>query len=80
MVVQVSLNVSVLQLLDKNATMGLVAKALGNEDVLCMYYDHLPKLRAVFEKYAMADGIVDTMTVRGSRRRYFTPSLMWPRA
>jgi hypothetical protein len=31
--------------------------------VLCLYYDNLAKLRAVFEKYAGGDGVSDTMTL-----------------
>jgi hypothetical protein len=61
--VQVLLNTAVLPLIDKSAMMALVTKALGIDEVLCVYYDHLSKLRSVFEKYAGSDGVVDTMTI-----------------
>jgi len=61
--VQALLNTSVLLLIDKNAMMSLVKRALGVDEVLTLYYDHMHKLRSVFERYAGADGVADTMTI-----------------
>ena len=48
--VRVELTTSVLTLIDKEDAVQVVDKALREDEVLCIYYDRLPKLRGCFER------------------------------
>lgn len=61
--VRVALHTAALAVIDKDAAMTIVDKVLGEDETLCIFYDRLPKLRGVFERYAGSDGVNDTMTL-----------------